>query len=75
VDEASFADTVYRFVGNVILTLTGNCGRYLAMTYAPLGSGGYHHVNCQPEEYWIKLIEVAELRYDQNLTYFASKTL
>ena len=27
---------------------------YVAMTYAPPGQGGYHHVNCQPKEYWIE---------------------
>lgn len=59
------------YVGNVVLTLVGNCGRYLAMTYAPPGSGGYHHVNCQPEEYWVEHIQAAGLRYDADLTYFA----
>ena len=28
--------------------------RYVAMTYAGPGQPGHHHVNCQPEEYWIE---------------------
>lgn len=28
-------------------------GRIVAMTHAVPGQGGYHHVNCQPAEYWI----------------------
>lgn len=32
-----------------------NC-RLLAITAAPPGDGGHHHVNCQPIEYWIKKI-------------------
>jgi len=31
-------------------------GRIIAMTHALPGQGGYHHVNCQPKEYWTKLI-------------------
>lgn len=27
-------------------------GRVVAMTHALPGQGGYHHVNCQPPEYW-----------------------
>jgi len=32
-------------------------GRVIAMTHAVPGQGGYHHVNCQPREYWIDLIK------------------
>jgi SAM-dependent methyltransferase len=32
-------------------------GRVVAMTHAIPGQGGYHHVNCQPAEYWIDLME------------------
>lgn len=31
--------------------------KYVAMTYAYPGQGGHHHVNEQPEEYWIKKLE------------------
>ena len=32
-------------------------GRYAFVTYAPPGKPGHHHVNCQPESYWIELFE------------------
>ena len=31
-------------------------GTWLCITYAPPGFPGHHHVNCQPEEYWIEQI-------------------
>ena len=30
-------------------------GKYVVMTYAPIGKGGHHHVNCNTEEYWISV--------------------
>jgi SAM-dependent methyltransferase len=30
------------------------CGRFIVMTNALPGQGGYHHVNEQPTEYWIR---------------------
>lgn len=41
-------------IQNYIDTLIN--GRIIAMTHAVPGQGGHHHVNCQPKEYWIKLI-------------------
>lgn len=32
-------------------------GRVVAMTHAVPGQGGYHHVNCQPADYWIEKME------------------
>ena len=31
--------------------------RYLLMTYAEPGQPGWHHVNCQPEEYWVEKLD------------------
>ena len=39
-------------VSNFLDTITN--GRVVAMTHALPGQGGYHHVNCQPPEYWIE---------------------
>jgi hypothetical protein len=39
-------------VGHYLDTLA--CGRIVAMTHALPGQEGYHHVNCQPPEYWIE---------------------
>ncbi len=41
-----------QYVDNLIETLVGNCHCLLAFSAAGPGSGGYHHVNCQPPEYW-----------------------
>jgi len=31
-------------------------GKIIAMTHAVPGQAGHHHVNCQPQEYWINLL-------------------
>lgn len=40
-----------KYLDNLLTTLT--CGNYLLMTHAVPGQKGYHHVNCQPSQYWI----------------------
>ena len=40
-----------QFIDNLLSSLC--CGRYIVMTHAFPGQGGYHHVNEQPPEYWI----------------------
>jgi SAM-dependent methyltransferase len=40
-----------RFVDNFLTTF--DSGRVLFLTAAPPGFPGHHHVNCQPESYWI----------------------
>jgi len=42
--------------------------KYLAITYADVGQEGHHHVNCQPKEYWISVIEKMGMIYDENST-------
>ena len=37
-------------------------GRVLAMTHATPGQSGHHHVNCQPQEYWINLMSERGMR-------------
>jgi hypothetical protein len=39
-------------VDNLLASLA--CGRFIVMTNALPGQGGYHHVNEQPTEYWIR---------------------
>lgn len=62
-----------RFVHNVVQTVARNCHKVLAFCAAPVGAGGYHHVNCQDPQYWIEKIEVAGLTYDPNLTVQARR--
>jgi len=42
-------------VGNYLDTLAN--GMVIAMTHALPDQGGHHHVNCQPDEYWIELLQ------------------
>jgi len=42
--------------------------RMVAITYAPPDWPGHHHVNCQPEEYWIEQFEKRLLTYDKDTT-------
>jgi hypothetical protein len=39
------------YLDNLLTTLCQ--GRYLLMTHAVPGQKGWHHVNCQPTEYWV----------------------
>lgn len=43
-----------QYLGNVLATF--DAGRVLFLTAAPPGFPGHHHVNCQPESYWIDLL-------------------
>lgn len=40
----------------------------LAMTYAPPGWAGHHHVNLQEEQYWINTLARYNLIYNKQLT-------
>lgn len=40
-----------RYLDNVLSTLM--CGKYIVMTNALPGQGGFHHVNLQTTQYWI----------------------
>ncbi len=40
------------FLENLLQSLA--CGRFVLITHAVPGQGGYHHVNEKPSEYWIE---------------------
>jgi SAM-dependent methyltransferase len=40
-----------KYLENLLKSLT--CGQFLLMTHAVPGQQGYHHVNLQPESYWV----------------------
>jgi len=40
----------------------------LAMTHATPGQGGYHHVNEQPKEYWIDVLDQYGFDYSESMT-------
>jgi SAM-dependent methyltransferase len=50
-----------RFVDHLLDTIC--CGRFLALTAALPGEGGWHHVNLRPPEYWIEKIEARGLAF------------
>jgi SAM-dependent methyltransferase len=45
-----------------------DAGNYIVMTFADIGQGGHHHVNCKPATYWIETIEARGFTFDQNYT-------
>jgi SAM-dependent methyltransferase len=42
--------------------------KYLILTYAPPGWPGHHHVNCQPEKYWLDKLAEKGLVYSEKHT-------
>lgn len=51
---------------NYLATFAG--GKVLFLTAAPPGFPGWHHVNCQPQGYWIALLEQHGWRLDTEAT-------
>lgn len=60
-----------RFIPNFVEVFQ-KC-KYIALTYATPGQGGYHHVNEQHPEYWIEKIQSFGLKYEQDMTAFMRK--
>ncbi len=56
-----------KYLANFLVTFRA-ARRFLLMTHASPGQGGYHHVNEQDEGYWIPRIEQAGFRHDEELT-------
>jgi len=52
------------YAGRLCRLLAGTAP-VVAMTAAPPGQGGHLHVNEQPQEYWIHLMESFSMRYDR----------
>lgn len=65
--SAEFVEHVQeRFVPNFLETFA--LADTLLMTHALPGQAGYHHVNCQPPEYWIERVAVVGFELDEPLT-------
>lgn len=43
-------------------------GKFVIVTYAPPGTSGHHHVNCNTQEYWISVFKKYGFAYDANMT-------
>ena len=63
--SCEFVEHVYeKYIPNYI-TAFQSC-KVIAMTYAPPGCPGHHHVNCQPEGYWITKMKQYGFRFDKS---------
>lgn len=54
------------FMDNYLTTF--DRGRLLLMTHAIPNQYGHHHVNCQPDDYWIAVVEARGFRFDLGAT-------
>lgn len=59
------------FVDNLVRTVVDNVEKVVAFCAAPPGSGGHHHVNCQPGEWWVEKFISAGLTFLPVLTEHA----
>jgi hypothetical protein len=57
-----------KYVHNYTQTLCN--GKIVAMTHAVPGQPGYHHVNCQPANYWISKMASCGYELDDKNTYW-----
>jgi len=65
--SAEFVEHVEeQYINNYINSF--KCCNHILMTYADIGQGGHHHVNCQSSKYWISLIENIGFIFDYNYT-------
>jgi len=58
-----------KYIGNYLATFQS--ADVVAMTHAAPGQEGWHHVNCQPEAYWVELMQkhgfVCDIGYSKAL--------
>lgn len=55
-----------RFAPNFLATFAS--AELVLMTHAVPGQNGWHHVNCQPDAYWIARLASVDYRLDEELT-------
>ena len=66
--SCEFVEHVYeRYCKNFLHTFSF-AKKYLMVTYAPPGQLGWHHVNCQPAEYWIERMQDVGCQFSKSLT-------
>lgn len=56
-----------KFSGNFLVSFC-SASKFIMLTYAEPGQGGHHHVNEQPEEYWIEKLACINFELDPDLT-------
>jgi 2-polyprenyl-3-methyl-5-hydroxy-6-metoxy-1,4-benzoquinol methylase len=55
-----------RYMDDLLETLSS--GRIIAMTFAEKGKSGFHHVNCQHQQYWIDALDIAGYTFNAEVT-------
>jgi hypothetical protein len=50
-----------KYLENFLLTICN--GKVIVMTHGVPGQEGYHHVNCQPHDYWIEKVSARAYDY------------
>lgn len=55
-----------QYVPNFIATFQA-C-QVVAMTHAVPGQGGFHHVNCQDDAYWLRVMSAAGFEYSEDFS-------
>lgn len=60
-----------QYLGHLLDTLCN--GKIIVMTNALPGQGGYHHVNCQPTQYWIDHLKKRGCTVSQDDTEMVKK--
>jgi len=66
--SVEFVEHVYeKFIPNYMPAFQ-KCS-HVIMTFAPPGTGGYHHVNEQPEEYWLHIFDTYGFILDKEKTH------
>ncbi len=61
-----------RFADHFLATFASS-RKYVFMTYAAPGQPGWHHVNCQPEEYWVEALARCGFLLDRALSQQARR--
>jgi SAM-dependent methyltransferase len=61
-----------RFLPNVMPLF--RMARYACVTHAEPGQGGFHHVNCQGDEYWVRKFAEYGFRHDESETALLRRT-
>jgi len=60
-----------KYIENFLLTF--DCARNIFLTHAIPEQEGYHHVNCQPAEYWIEKLEKRGFKHDNDKSLIIRK--
>ena len=71
--SAEFVEHVEeKYSGNFLLGFA-RARKFVMLTYAKPGQGGHHHVNEQPQEYWIERLAAIGFDHDERLTKAARR--